>query len=45
MLAEWLDRVIGPPWSGLAMLGILAVPIVLSGYLGVRTVNHFFRDR
>lgn len=44
MLAQWLDAHLGPPWSGLVMLALIAVVVALSGYGAVRIVRHLYSD-
>jgi hypothetical protein len=41
----WLDHTLGPPWSGLVVLGIVGALVGFSAYVSVQTVNYVFRDK
>jgi hypothetical protein len=42
--AYWLDQTLGPPWSGLVMLGLVGSLSAFSAYVAVQTIRYVFRD-
>jgi hypothetical protein len=43
--AAWLDQVLGPPLSGLAMLALVGALSGFSAYVAHKTLGYIFRDR
>lgn len=41
----WLDQTVGPPWSGLVVLGMVGALAAFSAYVSVRTIAYVYRDR
>ena len=41
----WLDRVLGPPWSGLVVLAMVGSLSGFAAYMAIRTIHHIYRDR
>lgn len=41
----WLDAAVGPPWSGLVVLGIVGALSLFSAYVSIKTIDYIYRDK
>ena len=43
--AHWLDASLGPPWSGLVLLGMIGTLSATAAWAAVSTIHYVYRDK